>query len=126
MWDQNENCLKKLSSLQNTAIRIINFKEQDFPINELNYANGILKIKDYIHLINFLFVRDVLSNESLEVFSNYFTKSDDFHDHMTQHSSRHSVIMERSNTVLWFLLHQEQGSSQMEFSTKQTKHRCHL
>ena len=117
---------KKLSSVQNQAIRIINFKQQDFPINELYYANGILKIKDYIHLINFLFVRDVLSNESLEVFSNYFTKSDDFHDHMTRHSSRHSVIMEHSNTVLWFLLHQEQGSFLMEFSTKQTKHRCHL
>ena len=101
VWGQNENCLKKLSSLQNKAIRIINFKQQDFPINELYYANGILKIKDYIHLINFLFVRDVLSNESLEVFSNYFTKSDDFHDHMTRHSSRHSIIMEHSNTLLY-------------------------
>ena len=58
---------EKLTSLQNKAIRIINFKQQDFPINELYYANGILKIKDYIHLINFLFVRDVLSNESLEI-----------------------------------------------------------
>ena len=99
VWGQNENCQKKLFSLQNKAIRIINFKQQDFPINELYYANGILKIKDYIHLINFLFVRDVLSNESLEAFSNYFTKSDDFHDHMTRHSSRHPVIMEHSNTL---------------------------
>ena len=91
---------KRLSSLQNKAIAIISFKHQDFPVNEIYYANEILKIKDYIHLINFLFVRDVLSNESLEVFSNYFTKSDDFHDHMTWHSSRHSaVIMERSNTL---------------------------
>ena len=88
-----------LTSLQNKAIRIINFKQQDFPINELYYANGILKIKDYIHLINFLFVRDVLSNESIEVFSYCFTKSDDFHDHMTRHSARCSVIMERSNNL---------------------------
>ena len=80
---QNENCLKKLSSLQNKAIKIINFKQQDFPVNELYSANGILKIKDYIHLINFLFVKDVLSNESLEAFSNYFAKSDVFHGHMT-------------------------------------------
>ena len=90
---------KRLSSLQNKAIAIINFKQQDFPVNEIYYANEILKIKDYIHLINFLFARDVLSNESLEVFSNYFTKSDDFHDHMTQHLSRHSVIIEHSNTL---------------------------
>ena len=53
VWGQNENCLKKLSSLQNKAKRIINFK-QDFPVNELYNANEILKIKDYIQLINFL------------------------------------------------------------------------
>ena len=99
MWGQNENCLKMLSSLQNKAIRIINFKQQDLPVNKLYNASGILKIKDYIHLINFVFVEDVLSNESLEAFSNFFTKSDDFHDHMTRHSSRHSVIMEHSNTL---------------------------
>ena len=99
VWGQNENCLKKLSTLQNKAIRIIKFKQQDFPVNELYYANWILKVKDYIYLINVLFGRDVLLNESLETFSNYFTKSDDFHDHMTQHSSRYSVIMEHSNTL---------------------------
>ena len=99
VWSQSENCLKKLSSLQNKAIRIINFKQQDLPVNKLYNANGILKIQDYIHLINFVFVEDVLSNESLEAFSNFFTKPDDFHDHMTRHSSRHSVIMEHSNTL---------------------------
>ena len=67
-------------------------------MNELYHPNEILKIKDYIHLINFRFVKDVLSNESLGAFSNNFTKSDEFYDHMTRHSSRHSVIMENSNT----------------------------
>ena len=66
MWGQNENCLKKLSSLQNNTVRMINFQQHNFPVNELYNANEILKIKDYIHLINFLFVKDVLSNESLE------------------------------------------------------------
>ena len=66
----------------------------------MNYTMSIeiLKIKDYIHLINFLFVKDILSNESLEAFSNNFTNSDDFHDYMTWHSPRHSVIMEHSST----------------------------
>ena len=32
------------------------------------------------------------------IFSNYFTKSGDFHGNMTQQSSRNSVIMEHSNT----------------------------
>ena len=94
MWGQNENCLKKISSLQSKPIRIINFKQQDLPVNELYSAYGILKIKDYIHLINFLFVEDLPSNESLEAFSNYLAKPDEFHDHMTRHSSRHSVIIQ--------------------------------
>ena len=51
---------EKLSSPKNKAIRIINFKQQDFPVNELYNANGVLKIKDYIRLINFLFVKGVL------------------------------------------------------------------
>ena len=76
----------------------MNFKKQGFPVNKLYYAIGILKMI-YISLINFLIVRYVLSNESLEAFSNYFTKSDDFYDNMKQHSSRHSVIMEHSNTL---------------------------
>ena len=45
-------------SLPNKAVRIMNFKQQDFPVNEL--YNETLKIKDYILLFNFLFVRDVL------------------------------------------------------------------
>ena len=52
-------------------------------MNELYHPNEILKIKDYIHLINFRFVKDVLSNESLGAFSNNFTKSDEFYDQMT-------------------------------------------
>ena len=106
VWGQNENCLKKLSSLQNKAKRIINFK-QDFSVNELYNVNEILKIKDYIHLNNFLFVKDVLSNESLEAFSNYFTKSDDFHYHMTtliKTLCHHGTF---KYPVLWFFLHQE-------------------
>ena len=118
---QNENCLKKLSSLQNKAIKIINFKQQDFPVNELYSANGILKIKDYIHLINFLFVKDVLSNESLEAFSNYFTKYDEFHDPLTL---RHHRTCKYS--IVWFFLHQERDSFPIEFSVKQIKHKCHL
>ena len=50
VWGQNENCLKKLSSLQNKAIKIINFKQEDFPVNELYNVNGVLKIKDYIYI----------------------------------------------------------------------------
>ena len=35
-------------------------------MNELYNSNGVLKIKVYIHLINFLSVKDVVSNQYLE------------------------------------------------------------
>ena len=66
-------------------------------MNELYNANGILKKKDYIHLINF----DIISYESLEAFSIYFPKSDGFHDHATRHSPRRSVIMKHLNTQVY-------------------------
>ena len=64
--------LEKLSTLQDKAIRTINFKQYDHSVDELYHTNGILKIKEYIDLLNCLFVKTVISNESLPVFSKYF------------------------------------------------------
>ena len=111
VWGQNGNCLKKLSSLQNKPIGTINFEQQDFPVNELHSANGLLKIKGYIHLIKFLFVKDLLSNKSLETFSNCFTKSDEFHDYMTRHSSRQSVVMQHTQSYGSFSIRNKAASS---------------
>lgn len=58
-----QNDHEKLSCLHNKTIRIINFKQQYFPVNELYNANEIPKLKDYIHLINFVFVKDVQTDK---------------------------------------------------------------
>ena len=64
--------LEKLSTLQDKAIRTINFKQYDHSVDELYHTNVILKIKEYIDLLNCLFVKTVIPNESLPVFSQYF------------------------------------------------------
>ena len=46
--------LRKLSIPQNKAIRIINVKNYDYPVNEFYHENKILKIEDYIKLLNCL------------------------------------------------------------------------
>ena len=51
VWSQNKKFLEKLSTLQDKAIRIINFKQYDHSVDELYHTNGILKIKEYIHSI---------------------------------------------------------------------------
>ena len=35
MWGQNKKYLEKLSTVQNKAIRIINFKQHDHSVDEL-------------------------------------------------------------------------------------------
>ena len=42
------------------ALRIINFKNNEYNVNELYKTNKILKIADFFKLLNCLFVRDVI------------------------------------------------------------------
>ena len=63
VWSKNKKFLEKLSTLQqDKAIRIINFKQYEYSVYELYHINGTLKIKEYIDLLNCLFVKSVISN----------------------------------------------------------------
>ena len=75
VWGQIKKYPEKLSTLQNKAIRMLNFKHHDHSVDELYNTNGIVKIKDYIDLLHCLFDKTILSNESLPVFSKYFERS---------------------------------------------------
>ena len=60
--------VRKLLQLQNKAMRIINFKTSDHPADELYNCNKILKVTDYIKLLNCMFVKNVLARN---YFSNF-------------------------------------------------------
>ena len=49
--------IKKALQLQDKAMRTINFKANDHPADELYHFNEILKITDYIKLLNCMFVK---------------------------------------------------------------------
>ena len=95
---QNKKFLEKLSTLQDKVIRIINFKQYEQSVDELYHTNGILKIKEYIDLHNCLFVKTVISNESLPVFSKYFERSYNLHNHTTRPATHTSVKIHHINT----------------------------
>ena len=63
--------------------------------------------------MNSTFVKDVQSDESLEAFSNYFTKFDELHDYLTAHSSRNCVTMEHSRTQ--FIVLSPSGTRQLPY-----------
>ena len=87
IWGQKENTIKKLSEIQDIAIHIISFKDKNYPTNELYYNNKILKITDYIKLLNCLFVKSILSNNHLPIFENVFKKASKAHSYSTRHAT---------------------------------------
>ena len=72
IWGQNKCKIKKISELQDKAIRIINFKQKNYPAAELHKNSRILKLSDYIKLLNCIFVRDTLTATQIPAFKNYF------------------------------------------------------
>ena len=72
MWGQNKGKIKKITELQDEVIRIMNFKPKNFPVAELYKNSRILKLLDYIKLLNCMFVRDTLTPTQTPAFKNYF------------------------------------------------------
>ena len=79
VWGQKENQIKKISELQDKALRIINFKPINHPVLELYKNNKIVKLQDYIKLLNCMFVKDVLVGNHIPVFENVFMKTSETH-----------------------------------------------
>ena len=98
IWGQKENTIKKLSEIQDIAIHIISFKDKNYPTNELYYNNKILKITDYIKLLNCLFVKSILSNNHLPIFENVFKKASKTHSYSTRHATKNSVLLPQPQT----------------------------
>ena len=68
--------MTKIQALQDKAVRIINFKANNYDIGELYENSKILRISDYIKLLNCLFVGDALNNLPITPFHNYIIKSE--------------------------------------------------
>ena len=96
IWDQKENTIKKLSEIQDKAMRIISFKDKNYPTNELYYNNKILKV--YIKLLNCLFVKSILSKNHLPIFENVFKKASKAHSYSTRHATKNSVLLLQPQT----------------------------
>ena len=88
---QNKENLR-ISELQDKAIRIINFfKPKNYPVAELYKNSRILKLSDYIKLLNCMFVRDTLTATQILAFKNCFKKTREIHRHNTRHTSKDTV-----------------------------------
>jgi len=85
IWGQKRTILfQKIERLQNKALRIINFKDNNENVFLLYSKNKILRIHDFITLKNILLVKDSLEKNNPQIFHNYFKKSSDIHNHQTR------------------------------------------
>ena len=58
MWVQHSRIVNRLQTIQNKAIRYMNFKPKRTPATPLFKSSGILNLKDHITQLNCLFAHD--------------------------------------------------------------------
>ena len=101
IWGQSFNLLTKIQPLQDKALRVISFKANNHNVKDLYKNDQILKISDYIKMLNCLFVRDVLTKSTIPPFQNYFNKSENLHHHNTRYAKQNSVILTQRSTAYY-------------------------
>ena len=85
IWSHGKNVLiQKVKTLQNKALRIIDFKNQQDHSSPLYKKLNILKLSDYSKLLNCLLVHDQLKNKLPVVFKDFILPARDSHTHDTR------------------------------------------
>ena len=81
IWGQREDLINKIWAIQVKAIRIINFKSKNYPAGNLYQSNKILKLRDYVRLINSMYAKSVLEGSHLRIFTDVFKKVNEIHNY---------------------------------------------
>ena len=80
VWGQSITVhTEKVFKLQNRAMRIITFSDYRAAADPLYKTNKILKLENYLKLLNCLFVHDFLHENLPECFNDYFQKLDEIY-----------------------------------------------
>ena len=96
--------VRQLLQVQNKEMRILNFKTNDYPTDELYHCNKILKITDYIKLLNCMFVKNALARNCLSNFQGTLKLANNMHQHHTRHeavAANNSVILKQPQTQFY-------------------------
>ena len=87
VWGQSITVhTERIFRLQRKAMRIIQFADFQAPSDPIFKNKSILKLEDFIHLQNCLFVYDAIKNTTPDSFHTYFVKISEVHDISTVNS----------------------------------------
>ena len=102
IWGQRStSSLKMLETIQDKAIRIINFAPFNSKTDHLYKNSKILKFTDYIKLQNFLLVHDVINKNIPFALQNSFTPAINMHSYSTRGAKNHKVIVPKIKKVAY-------------------------
>ena len=100
IWAQTRNIhTEKIFTIQNKAMRAMNFSKPQMPSEPLYRKFNILKLNDYVKLQNCLFVKSVIMKTAPICFHNYFKITADHHAYNTRNSSYGCLYVTMSNTI---------------------------
>ena len=118
--------MNKIQALQDKGVRIINLRVNNHGVGELYKNDKILRISDYIKLINCLIVRNVLRNSSIPSSQKFFIKSGNLHQHKTRHAKQNFVILTQWNIDFYSIKSIQHQAVQhgINFKMKQTTMFC--
>ena len=88
VWGQVKNIhTNAVFSLQHKAMRIISFADFHAPCDSIYHQLKVLKLEDYVKLLNLIFTKSSLEQTFPSCFNNYFTYARDVHEHKTVHAT---------------------------------------
>ena len=102
VWGQNINAITNtVYKEQKKAIRIINFKQHQSPVDFLFYSANILKIYNQITLLNCLFVFDFMRNNLPQNFNDCFKLTN--HQYLTRAMRNNHLTIPQIRTTAYGL-----------------------
>ena len=100
VWGQNKSSIKRISTLQKKAVRLINFAKYNEHTNPLFHHSKIIKLFDHISREN-LFVHKFVSNSLPSAFERYFDFLISVHGYETRNASLGLMSKNSYNTTLY-------------------------
>ena len=99
MWGQYQGTefKKIIETLQEKAIRIINFLPNNAPVSKEMHKLRILKLKDFITLQNVLFVYDCLEEERMKSFNTTFKQMETNQFYNTRSFNTHQQLKKQDS-----------------------------
>ena len=114
IWGQFESkYIKRVTRLQNIAIKIIDFAKFDASKNILYKESKILKLVDYVQLLNFLYVYDCLKGIVPDSLQNDFSLRKNRHTYSTKASTENQVSLPKSHTEMYGIRSIKYSSAQV-------------